>query len=102
MEITRGTEEIQRQILDQVRVSLRLLGADTVSLNRFEAYMQPSAPALDSLNGELALLGANRELLATVGSWGDTLQPEEVLELLKEWNLAEGKLQQAEQQPKIA
>ena len=34
----------------------------------------------------LETLGADRKLLATVGSWGDTLQDEEVLQLLKEWN----------------
>ena len=32
------------------------------------------------------LLGAGRELLCTIGSWGDTLSDEEVLTLLKEWN----------------
>jgi hypothetical protein len=31
-------------------------------------------------------LGADRELLATIGSWGDTLADAEVLALLKEWN----------------
>ena len=31
-------------------------------------------------------LGADRELLATMGSWGDTLNDEEVLELLRNWN----------------
>ncbi len=31
-------------------------------------------------------LGADRKLLATIGSWGDTLKDEEVLQLLKEWN----------------
>ncbi|HKF02495.1 MAG TPA: hypothetical protein VKB49_09270 [Candidatus Sulfotelmatobacter sp.] len=32
------------------------------------------------------LLGADRELLAVVGSWGDTLNDEEILTYLKEWN----------------
>jgi hypothetical protein len=31
-------------------------------------------------------LGADLELLATVGSWGDTLPDEAVLALLKDWN----------------
>jgi hypothetical protein len=31
-------------------------------------------------------LGADRKLLATVGSWGDTLDDDEVLKLLGEWN----------------
>lgn len=34
----------------------------------------------------LQKLGADRELLATVGSWGDTLPDGDVLELLREWN----------------
>ena len=34
----------------------------------------------------LKYLGADRQLLATVGSWGDTLEDAEVLKLLKEWN----------------
>jgi hypothetical protein len=37
----------------------------------------------------LESLGADRELLATVGSWGDTLDDEEVLMLIKKWNGAE-------------
>ena len=32
------------------------------------------------------LLGARRELLATIGSWGDTLEDKEVLALLKKCN----------------
>jgi hypothetical protein len=31
-------------------------------------------------------LGADHKLLATVGSWGDPLDDEEVFELLKQWN----------------
>ena len=34
----------------------------------------------------LELLGADRELLATVRSWGDTLPDEEVLRMLRDWN----------------
>lgn len=37
----------------------------------------------------LELLGADRELLATIGSWGDTLDDEAVLTLLKDWNTDE-------------
>jgi len=37
-------------------------------------------------------LGADRNLLAAIGSWGDTLADAEVLALLKEWN-AEKKTQ---------
>lgn len=31
-------------------------------------------------------LGADKRLLATIGSWGDTLGDAEVLDLLKMWN----------------
>lgn len=34
----------------------------------------------------LESLGADPRLLATVGSWGDTLDDTEVLKLLKQWN----------------
>jgi hypothetical protein len=34
----------------------------------------------------LWLLGADHQLLATVGSWGDTLNDGEVLKLLTKWN----------------
>lgn len=31
-------------------------------------------------------LNADKRLLATIGSWGDTLEDAEVLDLLKMWN----------------
>jgi len=37
------------------------------------------------------LLGADRELLGTIGSWGDTLDDKEILRLLKEWNTDEAR-----------
>lgn len=37
------------------------------------------------------LLGAGRELLGTIGSWGDTLDDKEVLTLLKDWNADESR-----------
>ena len=37
------------------------------------------------------ILGADRELLAVVGSWGDTLNDEEILTFFKEWNRDEGR-----------
>jgi hypothetical protein len=38
------------------------------------------------LRKAMELLGADRELLATLGSWQDTLDDAEILEKLKEWN----------------
>jgi hypothetical protein len=37
------------------------------------------------------LLGADPDLLAVVGSWDDTLNDEEVLTFLKEWNAEEAR-----------
>lgn len=55
---------------------------------------------LDAVNREIIIelhrainaLGADPELLATVGSWGDKLEDEQVLEKLKAWNATKGKL----------
>ena len=33
-------------------------------------------------------LGGDRQLLATIGSWGDTMADEKVLSYLMEWNAA--------------
>jgi hypothetical protein len=37
-------------------------------------------------------LRAGWEILAAVGPWGETLDDEEVLDLLKEWNAVEAKI----------
>ena len=37
------------------------------------------------------ILGAGASLVATIGSWGDTLGDEEILRLLKEWNTDEAR-----------
>ena len=37
------------------------------------------------------ILGADASLLATIGSWGDTLDDEEILRLLTEWNTEEAR-----------
>jgi len=59
-----------------------------------------SMQKLDVVNREIIIelhrainaLGADPELLATVGSWGDKLEDEKVLEKLKAWNATKGKL----------
>lgn len=38
----------------------------------------------------LEILGADRQLLGIVGSWGDTLSHREILRLLREWNASAG------------
>jgi hypothetical protein len=37
-------------------------------------------------------LGADPDLLATIKSWGDTLEDEQVLANLKAWNSSRGKI----------
>jgi hypothetical protein len=41
------------------------------------------------------LMKAASHLLAAIGSWGDTLEDDEVLKLLKQWNEDEARAQQA-------
>ena len=38
------------------------------------------------------ILGTDRHLLGAVGSWGDSLDDESVLALLKEWNAEEARI----------
>ena len=45
----------------------------------------------DKIYRVFELLCADRELLGTIGSWGDTLDDEEALRLLKEWNMDKAK-----------
>jgi hypothetical protein len=68
-----------RQIVSELQQALDYLGADPAL-----ADIGPGA-----LYRKLEALGANHELLAIVGSWGDTLTDGEVLELLQQWNAAE-------------
>jgi hypothetical protein len=67
------------KIIHELRQALEYLGAD-----RSLADIGPV-----DLYKKLEALGAGREILTIVGSWGDTLDDEEVLVLLKDWNAAE-------------
>jgi len=70
---------VNRKILRELQQALDYLGADRALAN--------IGPV--DLYKKLEALGADRELLAVVGSWGDTLEDEEVL---KQWNAAERRL----------
>jgi hypothetical protein len=59
--------------------------------SRFAELMTIEQQIRSEIYRAFELLGANRELLGTVGSWGDTLNDEEVLTLLKEWNAEEAR-----------
>src|SRR5579872_4419231 len=76
------SDTANRKIVRELRQALEYLGAD-----RALADLGPV-----DLYQKLQELGANREFLAAVGSWGDTLDDEEVLALLEDWNAAEAKL----------
>ena len=69
---------MERRIISELQRALDYLGADPA--------LAHSGPV--DLYKNLEVLGADRELLAVVGSWGDTLDDDEVLVLLKEWNAA--------------
>ena len=75
----KSSDVVNRQIVRELQKTLDYLGADRALADRSDLYQK------------LETLGANRELLAIVGSWGDTLDDEEVLVLLKGWNAAEAK-----------
>jgi hypothetical protein len=72
---------VNRRIVRELQKSLEYLGADPAL-----ADLGPG-----DLYKKLEVLGADRDILAVVGSWGDTLDDEEILRLLKEWNASEAK-----------
>lgn len=48
------------------------------------------SPLQHSIKNEIATalinFGAKSDLMSIIGSWGDTLHEDEILEMLKEWN----------------
>jgi hypothetical protein len=66
--------DIDREIAQQLYLAAEKLnlGARTVPL--------------DELYDELEMMGAHPFLLGIAGSWGDTLDDDEVLDMLREWN----------------
>jgi CO dehydrogenase/acetyl-CoA synthase delta subunit len=70
---------VNREIVRQLQQALKYLGADPA--------LADIAPV--DLYKKLEALGADRDILTIVGSSGDTLDDEEVLDLLKGWNAAE-------------
>lgn len=51
-----------------------------------EKLPQIQLDIIGEISKSLELLGANSGLMACVGSWGDTLPQEDILQMLKEWN----------------
>ena len=73
------SDAVNRKIVRELQKTLEYLGAD-----RALADIDPG-----DLYKKLEAMGANRELLAIVGSWGDTLDDNEVFDLLEDWNAVE-------------
>jgi hypothetical protein len=71
---------ISRKILHEISVALKDLGADSKLLDKVKAW------PVDEIYTAAENLGAPAMLLAFIGSWGDTLTDEEVLEELQGWN----------------
>ena len=74
--------EIERAIRYEICKAIGHLGGPRKLL---EAIRSGSKEALYET---AELLGSDRELLATIRSWGDTLSDEQVLSELREWNTA--------------
>lgn len=90
IQTTHGTEAVQRNITEQLRYSLKLLGADPATLKLLESTSPLHSEVINEIYAKLESLGADSYLLASVGSWGDTLDAEEVLEKIKDWNSTQG------------
>jgi hypothetical protein len=65
---------MKAEIMGEVARALKRLGSKEAPRNRREAY------------DALSRAGADRFLLATVGSWGDTISDAEVLDALRTLN----------------
>jgi hypothetical protein len=77
MACTKPVGRIEREIVAELHKVAELLGADPDNIRNV-----PAAEMYDALEA----LGADRFLLGIVGSWKDTMEDVEVLELLREWN----------------
>ena len=80
--------KVSNRDLPPLSLQARALKSQALEYRGADPALADSGPV--HLYKKLEGLGANRELLAVVGSWGDTLDDEEVLELLQQWNAAEG------------
>jgi hypothetical protein len=67
-------------ITQEIAKAITKLGGDPQSVNLSDSWQ---------VNRVLEFLGADIYLLATVGSWGDTITDEQVLAELRSWNEGE-------------
>jgi hypothetical protein len=73
-------KELTEEIMIKIAFAIRELGGEPGSLNLTDAW---------AVNRLLEFLGADIYLMATVGSWRDTLSDDEVLVDLRKWNRGE-------------
>jgi len=70
-------EQLTDAIAAELAQAIRKLGGDPAGVNLADPWQ---------VNRVLEFLGADIYLLATIGSWKDTMNDEETLAELKEWN----------------
>jgi hypothetical protein len=69
--------QLTEAITQEIAKAIRKLGGDPDGVALTDVWQ---------VNRVLEFLGADIYLLATVGSWGDTLPDEQVLDDLRTWN----------------
>jgi hypothetical protein len=70
-------QNLTAEILKEIACAIRKLGGNPDTLDLTDTWQ---------VNRTLEFLGADIYLMATIGSWGDTLPDEEILANLKTWN----------------
>lgn len=78
-----GSSKIQHQILNQILIAVepKAGSALVTTINRLMVNRITQSD-INHLYVMLERSGANRELLGAIGSWGDTLSSEAVLEIV--------------------
>ena len=88
-----GDEYMQRSIRRMIVTNLALLGADNETLRKIQPpFNGTEGVPVEEISAIAERVGADPYLLATIGSWGDTLSPNKVLQCLKEWNEEERRI----------
>lgn len=81
--------EIEKAIRSEILTAIALLGGAPELLATLELAGK------DEMYRAAERLGADRYLLASIGSWGDTLEDAEVLSDLREWTVGEAQAQRS-------
>jgi hypothetical protein len=78
--ITNRNAIISRKIVAEISIALKEIGADSKLLDNVKTW------PVDKIYSASEDMAAPAMLLAFIGSWGDTLTDEEVLQELQGWN----------------